>query len=180
MDGGVALQVVALVPEPEKAERLPGRPPEAGVGRQCDRDVDVEDPLPEALERRVRHPVERKRQPSEEQDEEVRQAQPVVALSDLLLRALVDEGMVDPAPRPLLLALLNGLVAGQIDLPVTSRLLGHGPGPLVQGRDSLRPLHRRAGHAATHLPRRAPEPGLEPPQRREQPPATPFSTIKYI
>jgi hypothetical protein len=65
--GRVALEVVPLVARPEQAQRLPGGPAEAGIGRQRHGHVNVEDPLAEALERRVGHPVEREREPHEQE-----------------------------------------------------------------------------------------------------------------
>ena len=49
MDRDVALEVGFLRPLPEVEQRLPGAPGEAGVGRQGNRDVEVEDALREAL-----------------------------------------------------------------------------------------------------------------------------------
>jgi hypothetical protein len=49
MDRDVALEVVALVAAPEEQKCLDRAESEAEVRRQCDRDVDVEDPLRDAL-----------------------------------------------------------------------------------------------------------------------------------
>ena len=51
MNGDVALEVVPLVTPPEEEQRLPGTEAEAEVRSKCDRDVDVEDPLLDALVR---------------------------------------------------------------------------------------------------------------------------------
>src|SRR5689334_1895058 len=49
VDGDVALEVRIRIALPEMPERLPGPGPEAGIGGERDRDVEVEDPLREAL-----------------------------------------------------------------------------------------------------------------------------------
>src|SRR4029453_16514231 len=66
-DRRVALEIRSLIAFPEEPERFPGRPPEAGVRRQGDGDMDVEDPLARPLIRVLRGPEQRKAEPGDEQ-----------------------------------------------------------------------------------------------------------------
>jgi hypothetical protein len=59
-DARAQIEVVALVAPPEQEQRLQGAEPEAEVGREGDRHVDVEDPLRDALVGVFRRDDERK------------------------------------------------------------------------------------------------------------------------
>ena len=49
MNRRVALEVISLFAQPEQAQGLPRAKPERRVGSQCDRDVELEDLLRDAL-----------------------------------------------------------------------------------------------------------------------------------
>ena len=68
MDPGVALEIAALAADPEEPQRLPGAEPEAEVGGEGDRNVEVEDPLRDALVRVLGRDEQR------EQDRDAEQA----------------------------------------------------------------------------------------------------------
>src|SRR6202008_4219425 len=69
VDAHVAREGGARIALPEVAERLPGAAGEARVRRDPDRDVEVEDPLREALVRVVRRDEEDERERRRDKDE---------------------------------------------------------------------------------------------------------------
>jgi len=67
VDGCIALKVVPDLARPEEPQRLPGPPPKTCVGRERDRDVDVEDPLAAPLVDVVGNLVEHEPDPAEKE-----------------------------------------------------------------------------------------------------------------